>query len=310
MGGSPEKGRVMYRRFGIIVFLALIAAIGLATGGPTSAATHSVKSAATDQTTVEVSIPFASEGWHIMSVPLEPVNKTILVDPHTGLVDPDSIFHDSHLAGNSPVNRLFRYQPCAGYWAYNPYIITPPNCWFYLGMQCTDCTCLDYPPVGPWWQGLWLLVEVPHTITYTAYVPPPGARVGSLDVTLCPDEWGWMMVGACARVPDPYDPDVSTWPATDMVTDMMWGQSVPPDEPTAWLPTSDCAGPDARDQGAIRLPLLGYATGVGYYMASPPSGQPYCGAPADTHYLTPGEGYWLDVEELDVWLSLLAGQWP
>jgi hypothetical protein len=122
--------------------------------------------------------------------------------------------------------------------------------------------------------------------------------------------WAWIMTGACARVSEPYASDVATWPLTSIVTDMMWGNSCTGEPPTVWLPTSDCAGDDAWDQGKIGLPFVGYTPGVGYYTVSPPSGQPYCGAPADTQYLTPGEGYWLDVEDPCVWLRLLANQWP
>ena len=79
-----------------------------------------------------------------------------------------------------------------------------------------------------------------------------------------------------------------------------------PTRPVAWLPTSDCGGPDAWDSGYIGLPLSGYSTGVGYYTVSP-SQVTYCGAPADTNSLTPGEGYWTDIEDLEVWHKVQAG---
>ena len=94
-----------------------------------------------------------------------------------------------------------------------------------------------------------------------------------------------------------------------MCHDMMWGQSCTEVPPTEWLPTSDCDGPDAWDSGYIGLPLIGYIPATGYYTVSP-SQVVYCGAPATTPDLSPGEGYWLDVEDLCVWLRLGANQWP
>jgi hypothetical protein len=113
------------------------------------------------------------------------------------------------------------------------------------------------------------------------------------------------MMGACARVPEPYTSDVSGWPTTSLVTDITWGVSTPPTEPAAWLPTADCGLPDAWDSGLIGLPLSEFATGIGYVTASP-SQPTYCGAPADQDYMVPGKGYWTDIEDLEVWMKLSA----
>ena len=131
------------------------------------------------------------------------------------------------------------------------------------------------------------------------------ADVRFLDVTTGPSDWAWMMMGACTRILETHNPDVTTWPDTSMVSDMTWGQSTPPTEPTTWLPQSDCGGPDAWDSGYIGLPLSGYISGTGYYTVSP-SQVAYCGAPATTDGMRPGEGYWADIENLEVWLRLLA----
>jgi len=254
--------------------------------------------------TVEVSIPLTSVGWHMISLPLEPTSKTILVDRGTEEIDPDSIFYSSYVAGNDPRDRLFRYEPGVGYWRYNPEVDVF-HFWYEIDMEPPP----GDPHPGPWWQGFWFLIDEPHTLTYTAYPMAPGEQERPLDITTSPQEWAWMMIGACARVPEPYDPDVTTWPMTSAVTDTMWGQS--PDElpPLVWLPTADCGGPDAWDSGCIGLPLSGYVTGVGYYAVSP-SESVYCGAAGMTDSLTPGEGYWLDVAGLGMWLKLYADQWP
>jgi hypothetical protein len=118
-----------------------------------------------------------------------------------------------------------------------------------------------------------------------------------------------MMIGASARVSEPYHPDVTVWPLTSLVTDVTWGASTPPAEPSIWLATSECGGPDAWDSVLIGLPLSGYIPGVSYYTVSP-SQAVYCGAPADGSALRPGEGYWIDVKDLDVWMRLQANQWP
>jgi len=249
--------------------------------------------------TLEVSIPLTQTGWHMIALPLEPVDNNILLDPDTGLVDEDSIFNDSLVAGNDPRNRLFRIQPGVGYWTYNPSLY-PAERWYKMGE-----TLAGAPDAGPWWQGMWFLVDVPHTLTYTAY-PPSASDSRYLDISTSPTDWAWMMMGACARIPEPYDPDVTTWPLTSMVTDMTWGKSTPPTEPAAWLSTANCALPDAWDSGYLGLPLSGYVTGVGYYTVSP-SQVVHCGAPADTDSLTPGEGYWADIEDLEVWLKVEAG---
>jgi hypothetical protein len=152
-------------------------------------------------------------------------------------------------------------------------------------------------------------VDVPHTLTYTAYPLPDDFMYRRVDISTSPSDWAWVMMGACARVAEPYDPDVTTWPATSMVHDIMWGQSCSEVPPTEWLPTSDCDGPDAWDHGKIGLPLIGCWPCVGYYTVSP-SQVLYCGAPADVSGLTPGDGYWLDVEDRCLWMRLRADQWP
>ena len=274
----------MCRTFSVIVSILVAVGIGQAVGARA--------------TTVEVSIPFTTIGWHLMSLPLEPANNNILLDPDSGEIDPDSIFYDCYVAGNDPRNRLFRYEPGVGYWAYTG--TAPPwgETWYQI----------DVAP--GWWQGLWFLVDVPHTLTYTAYPISGDPMSRCLDISTSPKDWAWMMMGACARMPDPYDPDVTAWPTTSMVHDTMWGKSASCDElPALWWPTADCLGPDSWDSRCIGLPLSGYMTGAGYRTVSP-SRPAYCGAPAAIDSLMPGEGYWLDVEDLGVWLRLQAGQWP
>ncbi|KPJ63422.1 hypothetical protein AMK68_03945 [candidate division KD3-62 bacterium DG_56] len=125
-----------------------------------------------------------------------------------------------------------------------------------------------------------------------------------MDISSSPKDWAWVMVGVCGRVPEPYDPDVTTWPAASLTTEVVWGTSPPPIEPATWLPTSDCSGLDAWHQGYLGLPLSGYLIGERYYTLSP-SVEGYCGVPADTDILRPGEGYWLDIEYHTIWLQLL-----
>ena len=271
---------------------------------------------------VTVSIPL-SEGWHMISLPLEPVNKNVLIDRETRQVDPDSIFANC-LPDNDPRDRLFRMEPGFGYWVYNP-TLYPCEAWYEIGVEppprdptpmCPDP--IPYP--GPWWQGFWFYVASPQgaTITYEAYPLSMESMVRFLDLNrnFAPGTFanGWMLFGACARMPElsPWNPDVSTWPLTNTVTDMMWGKSTPPTQPAAWLPSSYCGGPDAWDLGYIGLPIVGYWPGISYYSVSPPAGAPpnYCGSPADTRYLTPGECYWLDVEDPCVWVRVWADQWP
>jgi hypothetical protein len=258
---------------------------------------------------VEVSIPL-SAGWHMISLPLEPVNKTILVDRDTKQEMPGSIFYTAWQQGSDPRNRLFRMEPAVGYWVYNP-AFYPDESWYEIGVEPPP----GKPSPGPWWQGFWLLVELPEgiTLSYEAYPMPEGAMPRFLDLNenypAGTYTWAWMLMGACARVPEPYDPNVTTWPLTNVATDIMWGQE-PPSPPLDWLPTCMCEGPDAWDEGCIGVPLVGFTPGVGYYSVSPLRGEPYCGPAADTNCLAPGEGYWLDVEHPQAWLSLLADQWP
>jgi PKD repeat protein len=255
--------------------------------------------------TVQVEIPL-SQGWHMISLPLEPVNKTILVDRETGVEDPGSILCAVWQQGNDPRSRLFRMEPSIGYWVYNPDLY-PTESWYEIGIKPPP----GKPHPGPWWQGFWLLVEPVEgvTISYTAHAMPtdPMARALDINENQAPGtfDWGWMLIGACARVPNPYTSDVTIWPPTSMAVDLMWG-SASPGPPTVWLPTADCSGPDAWTQRYIGLPLVGSTAGVGYYAASPPPGEPCCGAPADTDNLTPGHGYWIDIENPNVWLRLFG----
>jgi PKD repeat protein len=246
-----------------------------------------------------VAIALPEPGWHMISLPLEPVDKSILLDRATGEVDPSAIFYSSSIAGNDPRGRLFRIEAGVGYWAYNPDLFVAQS-WYEVGVEPPP----GLPDPGPWWQGFWFLVDVPHTVTYTAY-GQAASDARFMDISSGPGSWAWIMMGACARVSEPYDPDVTTWPLTSMVTDLTWGASTPPTEPTTWIPTSDCGLPDAWDTGLIGLPLSGYDPGVGYYTVSP-SQTLYCGAPTPTDSLTPGEGYWLDVEDLSAWLKVSA----
>ncbi|KPJ63423.1 hypothetical protein AMK68_03950, partial [candidate division KD3-62 bacterium DG_56] len=112
---------------------------------------------------IEVAIPLTELGWQMISLPLEPVNKNILLDRATDLVDPGSIFYDGYVAGNDPHGRLYRYQPGVGYWPYNP-LIVPEHSWYEVGVDPPP----GKPHPGPWWQGFWYLVDVPHTLTYAA----------------------------------------------------------------------------------------------------------------------------------------------
>jgi hypothetical protein len=239
-------------------------------------------------------------GWRMISLPLEPVDKTILIDRTTRSLDPRSIFAASYCAGNDPRMRLFGTEPGVGYWTYdpNPY---PDYSWYELGVEPPP----GYPDPGPWWQGFWLWVDTPQKLKYAAFRPSDSADAHFLDITASPGAWAWMMFGACARTPTPYNPDVTTWPTTSTVTDLGWGKSPRSVPPVTWVPTCTCLGPNARDLGYIGLPLDGYVPGVGYYSVSPP-----CCGPADTDSLTPGEGYWLDVEDPEVWMRVLAGQYP
>jgi hypothetical protein len=254
---------------------------------------------------VQVSIPLTTPGWHMISLPLEPIDKSLLLDRGSGQVDPESIFYDAYAAGNDPRNRLFRIRPGVGYWTYNPYLY-PDESWYEVGVEPPA----GKPDPGPWWQGFWFLVVQPHVVTYAAYPPSGAPDARAVSIASASTDWAWMMVGACARIPDPYDPDVTTWPATNAATDMGWGSSPPPTLPASWLPTSTCAGADAWDQSLVGLPLSGYLTGSRYYAVSPSAGQPYCGPPADTADLRPGEGYWLDVEDPALWLLVRSDQWP
>jgi hypothetical protein len=106
-------------------------------------------------------------------------------------------------------------------------------------------------------------------------------------------------------MPEPYNPDVRTWPSTDITSDLAWGISGSAAEPLAWLPTADCLAASASRSGWIGLPMLGCLPDDRYYTASP-GGSACSGFPAETGSLRPGEGYWLDVERQDVWMRMLA----
>jgi hypothetical protein len=252
---------------------------------------------------VWVDIPLTETGWHMISLPLEPEDHNILLNRLSGDIDTLAVFYNSYLAGNDPRNRLFRTQPGVGYWTYNP-TLYPGESWYEIGVEPPP----GKPDPGPWWQGFWFLVEVPHTLRYLA-VSPVGSVTHErfIDISASPWDWAWVMIGACARAPYPYQDDVTAWPGTSLVHDVVWGRGGPTTPPAVWLPTADCTGLDALHQGLIGLPLIGYRPGFGYYPISP-SPPLYCGAPADRADLTPGEGYWLDVEDPEVWMRVAPDQ--
>jgi PKD repeat protein len=263
--------------------------------GVTASCSHDIDVA----TTVQVDIPLTITGWHMISLPLRPVDNNILLDPSTGQVDPSSIFANC-LPNNDPRNRLFRIEPGVGYWTYNPSLY-PAQRWYKIGEALAGA-----PDSGPWWQGFWFLVDSPVTISYTAYPPETESRL--LDIHTAPGDWAWMMIGGCGNPPDPYNPDVTTWTGTSLITQTTFGRSAPPNPPATWIPTSDCAVPDAWDQGYIGLPLSGYNADPlnrGYYSVSPPQGQPYCGAPAPSSVLAAGEGFWFDIEDTQAWMKVV-----
>ena len=99
----------------------------------------------------------------------------------------------------------------------------------------------------------------------------------------------------------PYDPDTRNWPPTAMATQVIFSQG----ETDPWLAATDCYDEidDAWHVGWIGLPLSGYNCQMaGYYQVSP-SQAVYCGYPAPSDSLYAGEGYWLDVEDPDIWLK-------
>jgi hypothetical protein len=230
----------------------------------------------------------------MISLPLEPVNKTILIDRETGGIDPESIFYSVYQQGLDPRSRLFRYQAGVGYWVYDPQLY-PVEAWYEIDVEPPP----GRPHPGPWWQGFWFYAATPVTITYTAHVPPSVPEARRLDLEGAASSW--LMVGGFGRPPVAYQPDASTWAPTPAAADVVF--SLGPDGP--WVPTSDCDDliDDAFHLGWIGLPLSGFTCNVGYYAAGPPQ-EPFCGHPGAVDALYAGEGYWLSVEDPELWLGV------
>jgi PKD repeat protein len=258
--------------------------------GAVSTCTHSIDISAV----VEVSVTLDAVGWHMISLPLEPVDKSILLDRETKLVDPDAIFYTAYAQGVDPRSRLFRYQPGVGYWAYDPQLY-PNESWYEVGMDPPP----GKPDPGPWWQGFWFFAEAPVTITYAAYPVSVSSEVRALDLQGV--ESSWLLVGGFGRPSAPYQPDTRTWAPTAMATEVSF--SLDPLGP--WVLTTDCLPEtdDAFHAGWVGLPLSGYLCNVGYYGVSP-SQLEYCGYPGVADALYAGEGFWMSVEDPGVWLRL------
>jgi hypothetical protein len=137
------------------------------------------------------------------------------------------------------------------------------------------------------------------TITYTAYAPPADPEPRALDIA--GRGWSWLLVGGFGKPPSPYTPDTRHWAPVSLATEVAFRQGLS----GPWVPTTDCvpATADAFHLGWIGLPLSGYTCGVGYYGVSP-SAALYCGGQAAGDGALAGEGYWLDVEEPDIWLRV------